>query len=66
MKKLISTLTFVFAIGLISISAQCCSGSKTKTDSETKVACNQTQEATDVKAYYFHATRRCATRNNFV
>ncbi len=61
MKKIISILTFIFAIGLIGVSAQCCSGSKTKADSKTTVACNQTKQATDVKAYYFHATRRCAT-----
>ncbi|MBI9066589.1 MAG: thioredoxin family protein [Salinivirgaceae bacterium] len=61
MKKLISTLTFVFAVGLISISAQCCNSSKTKTTSETTVACKQSKQASNVKAYYFHATRRCAT-----
>ena len=61
MKKTISTLGFIFAIGIITISAQCCNSAQTKVDSKTTVACNQTKQATDVKAYYFHATHRCAT-----
>lgn len=64
MKKIFSTLTYVLVIGLIAVSAQCCNSVKTKTDSETTVASNQTKQTnqvTDVKAYYFHASHRCAT-----
>ncbi|NME72153.1 nitrophenyl compound nitroreductase subunit ArsF family protein [Flammeovirga aprica] len=61
MKKIISTLAYIFVIGLISVSAQCCSNTKNSSETSKDVSCNQTKEDTDVKAYYFHATRRCAT-----
>jgi len=70
MKKIASTLIVLFIVGISSLSAQCnksndilssgksscCSKAKTgKADCGTKVA------KTEVMAYYFHATRRCAT-----
>jgi hypothetical protein len=59
MKKIISILSFVFVIGLLSLNAQCCN--KATTDCETAKTTVQNQTKTDVQAYYFHATRRCAT-----
>lgn len=58
MKRLIGTLTFVFAISLMSISGQSPKNSNTRTGSEDTITSNR---AMDVRAYYFHATRRCAT-----
>jgi hypothetical protein len=53
-------LSFVFVIGLLSSNAQCCA--KATPSCETgKTTMVQAQSNTDVKAYYFHATRRCAT-----
>lgn len=62
MKKLFTILTLVFIAGVFTVSAQCCD-SKTLADasSTTKANCDAKQTSTDVKAYYFHATRRCAT-----
>ncbi len=57
MKKLISIFSFILILGVVSVSAQCCAGaSKDKTNCSGKVQSDST-----VKAYYFHATRRCAT-----
>ncbi len=59
MKRLISTLSFIFAIGLAATMAQCCK--------DHSPACKRThheataQQSAGVNAYYFHATRRCAT-----
>lgn len=63
MKKLISTLGFVLFMGVVSVSAQCCnSASSTKSCSSKETSsCSETQKSSEVKAYYFHATRRCAT-----
>lgn len=69
MKKIVSTLIVLIIVGISSISAQtsksndvlskdkaCCS--KATADKE----CNSKKvEKTEVMAYYFHATRRCAT-----
>ncbi len=61
MKKLISTLSFIFLFGIMSSSAQCC-GSTTSDNSTTKTTCcSDTPKSSEVKAYYFHATRRCVT-----
>jgi hypothetical protein len=63
MKKLIHTLCFIFFIGVVAVSAQCCKGAsadKASSD-ETASCCSETQKSSEVKAYYFHATRRCAT-----
>lgn len=61
MKKLISTLSFIFLFGIMSSSAQCC-GSTTSDNPTTKTTCNAvTPKSSEVKAYYFHATRRCVT-----
>lgn len=61
MKKLISTLSFVLLAGMVSVSAQCCKGATSDNSTCTKVTCAENQKSSNVKAYYFHATRRCAT-----
>ncbi len=61
MKRLLNTLSFIFVLGALAVSAQCCNGTKASNETDKQLACNQTKEETDVKAYYFHATRRCAT-----
>lgn len=60
MKQIISTLGFILFIGIISVSAQCCSGNTETTKKQTS-CCDQTDSKSTVEAYYFHATRRCAT-----
>jgi len=61
MKKLISTLSFILFIGIVAVSAQCCNGATAYNSTSSKVACAENQKSSEVKAYYFHATRRCAT-----
>ncbi len=61
MKKLISTLSFLLFVGIVAVSAQCCSGSKACSSSCSEVVCADSPKSSEVKAYYFHATRRCAT-----
>jgi len=61
MKKLISTFSFLLLVGIISVSAQCCNGATADNSTSTKVACAENQKSSEVKVYYFHATRRCAT-----
>lgn len=72
MKKLVSTLIVLFIVGISSTYAQCpktndvlsksgksCCSTAT---SKGKADCNTQKIAqTEVVAYYFHATRRCAT-----
>ena len=62
MKKLLTILTLIFIAGVYTASAQCCNSKKVLADaSTTKACCDAKQTDTAVKAYYFHATRRCAT-----
>ena len=51
MKKLISTLSLILFLGVIMASAQ----------DNSKVMSDEKVSQSEVKAYYFHATRRCAT-----
>lgn len=60
MEKIISILTFVVVLGLLSFYAQSCKN-PTSNSSTAKTITAQNQTKTDVQAYYFHATRRCAT-----
>lgn len=60
MKKLQSVLSLIFAVSVLSLTAQCCTNTSTKTSAGTAVL-NETIESNDVQVYYFHATRRCAT-----
>ncbi len=59
MKKLLITLSFLFAFGLFTIHAQCCNHPKQGCDQNG--SCQQAKNNGDIKAYYFHATHRCAT-----
>ena len=61
MKKLISTLSFILFMGVVAVSAQCCKGATADNSTSSKVACAENQKSSEVKTYYFHATRRCAT-----
>ncbi|PKQ63470.1 hypothetical protein BZG02_08825 [Labilibaculum filiforme] len=61
MKKLISTLSILLFVGVVAVSAQCCKGATANNSSSTKVTCDENQKTSEVKVYYFHATRRCAT-----
>ncbi len=61
MKKIISTLSLFLLVGVISVSAQCCNGATANNLTSTKVSSVENQKSSEVKAYYFHATRRCAT-----
>lgn len=60
MKKIISVLSVVFVLGVLAISAQCCSNSTAEANN-TKTVSEKNSEATTVEVFYFHATRRCAT-----
>jgi len=62
MKKLISTLSLIFLIGNLAASAQCCGSTTANASTEkTSTCCSATENTSEVKAYYFHATRRCVT-----
>lgn len=61
MKKIISTLSFLLFIGIIAVSAQCCGGATADNSNTVNAVCSENQKTNQVKAYYFHATRRCAT-----
>jgi hypothetical protein len=61
MKNLLALLTLVFIAGVYTVSAQCCDSKQlADASTSTKVCCDATQ-TDNVKAYYFHATRRCVT-----
>ncbi len=61
MKKLLSTSSFILVLGIVAVTAQCCSGKSSKDAHCHKSACVENQKSAEVKVYYFHATRRCAT-----
>ncbi len=61
MKKLISIFILLLFAGVVSVSAQCCDKSAVEKPTDDEAICAGNQETTQVKVYYFHATRRCAT-----
>lgn len=61
MKKTISTLSFILFIGAVAFTAQSCKGTTTDNSVSEKEVYAENKELGEVKAYYFHATRRCAT-----
>lgn len=61
MKKVISIFSFILVMGVVTVSAQCCKGATADNSTNDKVVCAENQKTNQVKAYYFHATRRCAT-----
>jgi hypothetical protein len=60
MKKKLSTLTMFMLLAIVSVTAQCCNSSAKKSD-ESQNKSTEVSSVSDVEAYYFHATRRCAT-----
>ncbi len=60
MKKLLAIITLILVAGIYTSNAQCCSKKK-KCDVAGKTTCSEQKADTEVKAYYFHASRRCAT-----
>lgn len=61
MKKLFSILSIMLFVGTISANAQCCSKAAKSGPNAPANGCAVTPQTTEVKAYYFHATKRCAT-----
>lgn len=61
MKKTISALSFILFMGVVAISTQSCNSATTDNTTSEKETLAENQELGKVKAYYFHATRRCAT-----
>jgi len=59
MKQLIFIFIFAMLGSLVSARAQCCS--KAVAELTESVSFGAEKETSGVKAYYFHATRRCAT-----
>lgn len=60
MRKIISTLNLFLIIGVV-ISVTSCNGSSTEKIASEKETLVENINSDEVKAYYFHATRRCAT-----
>src|SRR5690554_1784596 len=61
MKKIISALSFILFMGVVAISTQSCNSATRGNTTSEKETLAENQELGKVKAYYFHATRRCAT-----
>lgn len=60
MKRILSILSLIVFVGIYSSNAQCCA-TPCAAQAGTKANCAQTKSDSPVKAYYFHATQRCAT-----
>jgi len=60
MKKFITLFSVIALFAITSAQAQCCKNAAKSASCATPCVQSQTG-ASDVKAYYFHATRRCAT-----
>ena len=60
MKQLIAIISLILATGIFTANAQCCSKKK-QCDAIGKTVCSDQKSESGVKAYYFHASRRCAT-----
>ena len=61
MKKIISTLSLIFFVGVVTVSAQCCNSALAENSTSSKVANVASQKSGEVKAYYFHGNVRCVT-----
>nr|WP_321486618.1 nitrophenyl compound nitroreductase subunit ArsF family protein [uncultured Draconibacterium sp.] len=61
MKKLISVLSILLFVGAISANAQCCAGATKSGPNASCDGCAVAPQSSEVKAYYFHATKRCVT-----
>ena len=61
MQKVLSILSILFFVGIFSSNAQCCPGTVISGPSASDCCSVVPQKSGEVKAYYFHATRRCET-----
>ena len=61
MKEIISTLSLMLIMAVFVESAQGCNGATVDNFTTEKAVRTETQKTSQVKAYYFHATRRCPT-----
>ena len=61
MKKSISTLSLMLVMAVFAVSAQGWNGATVDNSTTEKAVRTETQKTSQVKAYYFHATRRCVT-----
>lgn len=61
MKKAISIFSFMLLLGVVSASAQAPACKGATACNTAKSTCAEDQKTDQVKVYYFHATRRCAT-----
>jgi hypothetical protein len=61
MKKIITLFSFLLVLSMTSAYAQCCKNAAKSAGCATPCVQPQQSGVTDIKAYYFHATRRCAT-----
>ena len=61
MRKIFNTISLLFSLCIVTTLTQSCNNTSTdKPINETEVQF-ESDELAEVKAYYFHATRRCAT-----
>ena len=60
MKKTISILSLILFAGIFALSAQCCSDTPQNKEN-SKNSNTESGIITEIKVYYFHATRRCVT-----
>ncbi len=61
MKKLRSTFRFILLIGIVVVFTQCRNSTTNDNSTGAQISSTENHEYSQVKAYYFHGTRRCAT-----
>ncbi len=62
MKKFLAIFSLIAVFAITSAQAQCCSNAAKACDKTEATACAQSsKDVSGITAYYFHATRRCAT-----
>ncbi len=61
MKRIITLFTILLVFSLTSATAQCCKNAAKPAGCTTPCTQAQQTSTSEIKAYYFHATRRCAT-----
>jgi hypothetical protein len=61
MKRIITLFCILLVLSITSAYAQCCKNAAKSASCAATCAQSQQTSASEIKAYYFHATRRCAT-----
>lgn len=62
MKKILAIFSLIALFAITSAQAQCCKNATKACDKTEATACVQSaKDVSGITAYYFHATRRCAT-----